>query len=113
MLTPFERALVAHLIADWVFQNDWMAMNKTRLSHPSGWVHAGIHAICLGLALGPLAGAVLATVHLLIDTRVPLEWWIRFFKKSDKVPEARLIAVLTDQVIHIAIIAAWVAFAPQ
>src|SRR5512142_3403400 len=102
MLTPFERALMAHLVADWLLQNDWMAMNKTRLSHPAGWVHASIHAICLGLALGPLAGAVLGAIHLLLDTRVPLEWWIRVFKKSDKVPEARLIAIWTDQVIHLA-----------
>ncbi len=113
MLTPFERALMAHLVADWLLQNDWMAMNKTRLSHPAGWVHAGIHAICLGLALGPLAGAVLGAVHLLLDTRVPLEWWIRVFKKSDKVPEARLIAIWTDQVIHLATIAAWVAWMAQ
>ncbi len=113
MLTPFERGLMAHLVADWLLQNDWMAMNKTRLSHPAGWVHAGIHAICLGLALGPLAGAVLGAIHLLLDTRVPLEWWIRVFKKSDKVPEARLIAIWTDQVIHLATIAAWVALAPQ
>jgi len=23
-LTPFERALVAHLVADWLLQSDWM-----------------------------------------------------------------------------------------
>jgi hypothetical protein len=112
-LTPFERGLVAHLVADWLLQNDWMALNKTRLRHPAGWVHAGIHALCLGLALGPLAGAVLGLVHLVIDTRAPLDWWIRVFKKSDKAPEARLIAILTDQVIHLATIAAWVAWAPH
>ena len=112
-LTPFERGLVAHLVADWLLQNDWMALHKTKLWHPAGWVHAGIHALCLGLALGPLAGAVLSGVHLLLDTRVPLDWWIRVFKRSEKAPEARLIAVWTDQVIHIAAIAAWVAWAPR
>ncbi len=113
MLTPFERALVAHLVADWVLQNNWMAVNKTRLSHPAGWVHAGIHAICLGLALDPLAGAVLGGIHLLIDTRVPVNWWIRVFKKSEQAPEARFIAVWTDQVIHLVTIAAWITLAPQ
>ncbi len=112
MLTPFERGLVAHLVADWLLQNDWMALNKTKLRHPAGWVHAGIHAICLGLALGLVAGVVLGVVHLILDTRLPLDWWIRAFKKSDQAPEAQLIAIWTDQVIHIAIIAAWVALAP-
>jgi hypothetical protein len=109
MLTPFERALVAHLVADWLLQNSWMAVNKTTLRHPAGWVHAGIHGICLGLALDPLAGLLLGVVHLLIDTRVPVNWWIRIFKKSEEAPEARLIAVCTDQVLHITTLAAWVA----
>lgn len=113
MLSPFERALMAHLIADWLLQNDWMALNKTNLRHPAGWVHAGIHCVALGLALDPLAGGVLGVVHLLIDTRVPLDWWIRVFKKSDKAPEARVIAIWTDQVLHLATIAAWLAFGPQ
>ena len=113
MLTPFERGLVAHLVADWLLQNDWMALNKTKLRHPAGWVHAGIHGVCLSLALGPLAGVVLAVVHLLLDTRAPLAWWIRVFKKCGQAPEARLIAIWTDQVVHIVIIAAWVAFAPR
>jgi hypothetical protein len=111
MLTPFERGLVAHLVADWLLQNDWMALNKTKLRHPAGWVHAGIQGVCLGLALGPVAGAVLGGIHLLFDTRSPLDWWIRVFKKSEKAPEARLIAIWTDQAVHIVLIAAWVAFA--
>jgi len=37
MLTPFERGLVAHLIADWIFQNDSLrvAKHKTNLSDHS------------------------------------------------------------------------------
>ncbi len=111
ILTPFERALVAHLVADWILQNDWMALNKTRLRHPAAWVHAGIHALCLGLALGWLGGLVLAFVHMLIDTRAPVDWWIRVFKKSGKAPEARSIAIWLDQTLHIACIALWVALA--
>jgi Na+-driven multidrug efflux pump len=110
-LTPFERALVAHLVADWLLQNSWMAVNKTNLRHPAGWVHAGIHGVGLALALGPLAGVVLGFVHLIIDTRLPLNWWIRQFKKSETAPQAELIAIGTDQALHIATIAAWIAFA--
>lgn len=112
MLTPFERGLVAHLVADWVLQNDWMALNKTKLSHPAAWVHSGIQGVCLGLALGPLAGVVLGLVHLLIDTRVPVDWWIRCFKKCGQVPESMSIAIWLDQTLHIACIAVWVALVP-
>ncbi len=81
MLTLFERALMAHLVADWLLQTNWMATNKTNLRHPAGWVHAGIHAICLGLALGPVGGVVLGGIHLVLDTRAPLAWWIRVFNR--------------------------------
>ena len=110
-MTPLELAVVAHLVADWLLQNDWMALHKTSLKHPAAWVHAGIHGVLLGFALDPLAGLVLGIVHLLIDTRVPLEWWMRVVKKCDKAPNRDLIAVWTDQVLHIATIAAWVGLA--
>ena len=110
MLTPFERGLVAQLVVDWLLQNDWMALNKMNLRHPAGWVHAAIHGVLLGLALGWLGGLVLGILHLLLDTGCPLNWWIRFFKKCDSAPHAALIRLWTDQVVHIGAIAAWVAF---
>lgn len=113
MLTPFELALVAHLIADWLLQNDWMARNKTSLLHPAAWVHASIYGICLAMVLGWPAGAVLGLIHLLVDTKIPLNWWIRIFKKCSHAPEASQIAIWTDQVIHIVTFAAWLAFIPQ
>jgi hypothetical protein len=109
-MTLFERGLVAHLVADWILQNDWMALNKTNLRHPAGWVHASIHALLLGLALGWMGGVVLGTLHLLIDTGKPINWWVRVFKKCDAAPHALLIRIWTDQALHIALIAAWVAF---
>jgi hypothetical protein len=112
MLTPFERGLVAHLVADWLLQNDWMALHKTNLRHPAGWVHAAIHGVLLGWALGWAGGLVLGILHLLIDTGWPVNWWVRVFKKCDGSPQAALIRIWTDQVIHIAAIAAWVVWAP-
>src|SRR5205814_662419 len=111
-LTPFERALVAHLVADWLLQNNWMAKNKYSLLHPAAWVHAAIYTICLGLAIGWLAGVVLGAVHLIVDTGIPLQWWTRIFKDSANVPEALHIAIWADQVVHIAAIAAWISFVP-
>jgi hypothetical protein len=111
MMTPFERGFVAHLVGDWILQNDWMARNKTSLQHPAAWIHAAIHALCLGIALGPLAGVVLGLSHLLIDTRVPVDFWIRHFKKSTQAPEAGTIALALDQTLHVICIAIWVVLA--
>jgi hypothetical protein len=108
-LTPFERAFVAHLVADWLLQNNWMAQHKYKLLHPASWVHGAIHALGLWWALDWRAGVALGLIHMLIDTRIPLEWWMRAFKDSAHLPEARNIAVWADQVLHIATIALWIA----
>jgi hypothetical protein len=108
MMTPFERGLVAHLVADWILQNDWMARYKTSLRHPAAWTHAAIQGVCLGLALGWQGGVVLGVVHLLIDTRRPVTWWMRTFKKCGQAPDAGTIAIWLDQTLHIVCIAVWV-----
>lgn len=108
-LTPFESGLVAHLTADWILQNDWMARKKMNLLHPAAWIHASIHAVCLALALSWQAGLVLGFIHMLIDTRVLIGWWMRRFKKCDNAPEAASISIWLDQTLHIVCIAVWVA----
>ncbi len=108
-LTPFERGLIAHLIADWLLQNDWMANHKMDLKHPAAWTHAAIQAVALGLALGWQAGLILGVVHLLVDTRFPLRYWQRVYRQTTDGPAALHVAIWGDQVIHIASIAVWIA----
>ncbi len=100
-MTLFERGLMAHFIADWLLQNDWMARHKSRVAHPAAWVHAGIHAVCLGLALGWAAGLLLAVTHLLVDTQLPLRWWQRFYGQTTTGEVAVHVAIWTDQAIHL------------
>lgn len=109
MLTPFERGLVANLIADWLLQNDWMARNKKSLRHPASWTHASIHAVVLTIALGWEAGLILGAVHLLVDTRVPLNWWQKVFRQTTEGITGTIVQIGADQVLHIAALAAWVA----
>ncbi len=109
MLTVFERALIAQLLADWIFQTDWMARNKKDLRHPAAWVHSFIYGVFLGLAVGWLGGVVLGLLHVVIDTGWPLNWWLRAVKKCERAPQFDLIRLLTDQAIHVVLIAAWIA----
>lgn len=109
-MTLFERGLIAHLIADWLLQNDWMAANKTSLRHPAAWVHAGIYGAVMGLAIGWLGGVVLGVLHLLIDTRVPLNWWQRVYRQGQNSITAVHVAIWTDQAMHIILLGLWLAW---
>lgn len=108
MLSPFERGLIAHLIADWLLQNEWLAVNKMHLRHPAAWIHAAVHALLLGIALGWLSGIVLGGMHLLIDTRLPLAWWQRMIGQRRGGDIGQHIAIWSDQVLHLVCIAAWI-----
>ncbi len=74
-------ALIAHVVADWLLQTDWMAVNKVNLRHPAGYVHAGVYTLFM-LPLFPWSLALLIGVtHLFIDTRGPVHWWMRTVKR--------------------------------
>lgn len=100
-------AILIHLVADWFFQNDWMAKNKAKrwvttimeanyrwetgesgapgrwwLRHPAAYVHAGIHGVCLLLVFPWWAALIVAILHLIIDTRSPLEYWGKFTRQT-------------------------------
>lgn len=97
--------IVAHLIADWIFQNDWMAKYKVSLLHPAAWVHGAIHlAACLFVVSLPYA-LLIAVLHMLIDTRIPLQWWQKFYRQTVDGDAALHVAIWGDQVAHIAVIA--------
>lgn len=97
--------IVAHLIADWFFQNHWMAQYKTNLTHPAAWVHGGIHLLFTALVFPPIAVALIVAAHMLIDTRRPLIWWRRVYRQTTTGEFAIHVAIWEDQVTHIAVIA--------
>lgn len=78
----FIAGLLAHLICDFFLQSEWMARNKVSLKHPAAWVHSGIHtAGALIIFPWPVALA-LGVSHILIDTRVPLQVWRKFYRQT-------------------------------
>ena len=98
-------AIVAHLVADWLLQNDWMARNKASLAHPAAWVHGAIHFVAM-LRIFPVhVAASIAVLHMLIDTRLPLRLWQQAFRQTTDGPYAIPVAIWVDQVLHIVILA--------
>jgi hypothetical protein len=112
-LTLFETALMIHLISDWLLQNEWMSVNKVHLSHPAAWVHGGIHGVLLGLVLGWAGGLTLGLLHVLIDSRIPIRWWMKNFKKCESSPDLPILLIGTDQVLHLTCIAGWIVLASR
>ena len=98
--------LVAHLVADWLLQNDWMASNKCNLVHPAAWVHGAIHAAVMALVFPWPWAMLIGLAHMVIDTRVPLNWWgVIFGKVNDSTVQAWMVSVWNDQALHVLLIA--------
>lgn len=97
--------IIVHLVVDWLFQNDYLAKNKVSLRHPAAWVHSGLHALALLLVFPPIYAVGIGILHLLIDTRIPLTWWRKAYRQTTEGPFAIHVALWSDQVLHIAVIA--------
>lgn len=114
--------LVLHLMADWLFQNDWMAQNKMNRRkrgiamiispwwdrHPAAYVHSGIHAVFLAVIFGWVA-VPLAIAHFFIDLRFPVAWLSKLVRQTQP-PTGGFgigteVRIWCDQVWHIVCIA--------
>jgi hypothetical protein len=102
-------ALLAHIVADWFLQNEWMALNKTSLRHPAAWVHSGIHTLAFLVVFPWWAAVVWGVLHLVIDTRHPLIWWRRLIRQTQDGPIMLTFGMWQDQMVHVAtvIVLAW------
>ncbi|MCB0156745.1 MAG: DUF3307 domain-containing protein [Caldilineaceae bacterium] len=99
-------AVIIHLVADWPLQTEWMAANKSNLTHPAAWVHSGVHTGLLLLILTWPLALLVGVTHLLIDTRRPLHWWMVHVKRMPStVPLYVDVELWMDQVFHIIVLA--------
>jgi hypothetical protein len=106
----FVWGFVAHLIGDWLLQNDWIANGKTSVFHPAAWVHFLIHwaALVVVGGWGLLPAFAVAAWHLFIDLRFLLRWWGEIIGQTsaEQNPAVHLhVAFWRDQVAHIAVLA--------
>ena len=58
-----------------------------------------------------LSFLTLGVLHMLVDTRVPIQWWVKLFKKCDNSPDLPILLIGCDQVLHLTCLAGWMALA--
>ena len=101
MAQLFIAGLLAHLVADWFLQNEWMALNKVSLKHPAAWVHSGIHTVGALLVFPWTVALALGISHILIDTRVPLQLWRKLYRQTQEGAIMVPFALWQDQAAHL------------
>jgi hypothetical protein len=107
--TPTELlvwATIMHLVTDWLFQTEWMAIHKTNLRHPAGWVHAGVYTLGMAVVFPPIVAILIGITHLLVDTRAPVRWWLHTIKRMTADGYAyAIVEISVDQIFHVMVIA--------
>ena len=108
-----------HFIGDWFFQNDWMALNKTKNKLIRA-VHVTVYVIPFWFMFGLLylsfyeAVAIIAWIwitHFVIDSYKPLKFYRRLtgdvlakssetFEQAFSTPRGFMVYVTLDQVFH-------------
>lgn len=96
--------VIAHVIADWFLQNEWMALQKTKWWHPAGWIHAALHGALQALVFRPGIAAALALSHWIIDLRFILAGWRETIGQTTTGPFAIPVALWQDQAAHLIMI---------
>ena len=97
--------VVAHIVVDWLLQNEWQAVHKVNWRHPAAWVHSGLHTAVLLFVFPWPAALLLGAAHLLIDTRKPRDWWQATIRQTRGGEVGMHVAFWVDQAMHVACIA--------
>ena len=112
-------ALVAHLVGDWMLQNDWMARHKqAQLFNMAIALHCMIYTFVIYASLWLftlknltqsvylLFSLLILLSHWVIDATALARHWAHFFKQSDQ----RFVHVMVDQTMHVVVLACLIQF---
>lgn len=109
-MSPFDVLLIAHLFGDFIFQTNWMAVNKANRTH-SLLFHAltytltiYLFAVTFSVPLSVWAIALVFVSHCILDRRVFTKWWVKTVMKVDGREEEWLV-IMVDQAFHIFVLA--------
>ncbi len=90
--------LFSHLLADFVLQNDWIAINKGTGGR-EGWSALGLHGFHVGLCLSPIVLAFglrgLAALVLVVASHMVVDRWkVRATRQANLVAQAQARALI-------------------
>lgn len=99
--------LIAHLIGDYLLQNDWMAQNKKLRSWPC-FVHVAIYSATMWAMTQwpPWAMLVVFATHFVQDRTGFVKWYMLLIGQSKFVepPMAPWSIIVVDNVMHIVVL---------
>jgi hypothetical protein len=113
-MTLFETLFVAHLVADWLLQTEWQAVNKDH-NYRALFSHVGIYSLVIfgvfvmhygfqNLTVYLVVGMIGLT-HAFIDRRRPVLWFMRSFRLIVNRKPNQVILLGVDQTFHILLLA--------
>lgn len=93
--------LVAHMVGDFLFQNRWMAINKTN-NVLVAFIHASIYALSVMLICGwaDWKFYIVLISHFIIDHFRIAKYWRRFFSRDEEFSWM----ITADQSMHLLIL---------
>jgi hypothetical protein len=93
--------IYAHLIGDYLIQNDWMALNKKK-SHLICLVHVSTYMIPFLLTpLSPIQLLLIAIQHYVLDRWYFVKWFCLKTKKFQQEINSFWGHIIVDNVLHI------------
>jgi hypothetical protein len=93
--------LVAHMIGDYFFQNNWMALNKTKNS-----LICGLHCLLYTLSISIICQwfdwrlFIVFFTHFIMDRFRLATYWRKFYSKDEQIPWI----ITSDNSIHLLIL---------
>ncbi len=114
-MSAFDALLLGHLIGDFLLQTSWMAGNKTKHLLPL-LVHSLVYTVSIAvfswLTLHRLSYLMLVfifVIHVILDRRTFVHWWVEKIMRTDGPPAAWL-SIVVDQTFHLLALAATLRF---
>jgi len=109
-MTLFESLLMAHILGDWILQTEWQALNKDK-NWRAMTAHVFVYSVVVFAVLGWRLGwgsagvytavVALAIVHVVLDRRRPLLWFMKVARITvTREPEAWFM-IAVDQAVHL------------
>lgn len=108
-MSLFDILLIGHFVGDFLFQTNWMAVNKEKKWVPL-LTHCTVYTVIVTL-FGLMADgisfwgiAVIFIGHVILDRKTFVSFWVRYIQTA-RGPEAGWLSVLADQIFHILLLA--------